>query len=367
MKLAVLVLASALSAQAAYQVEVQRVPSRIEREMAAGTWQVNAGDTEGVYDYYNTYYLGTVQLGTPRQNFTVQFDTGSSDLWVAGPNCNVCTGMRKYNPSKSSTYKAVSGTWSIQYGSGSCSGTKGEDVVQFAGTEYSYNSQVFGMADKLTASDFSNMDGICGMAYESISSIKTPDPWNNIITHGNPPHPWFTVWLEELSGEPSGNTKGGLFTFGESDTANCASSIDWVPLAAELWYEIKIDGIGAGKYMSSSTKGISDTGTSFLIGPTSDINSIGAALGGTYKSLQGLFEINCSTSKDTVPIVVKINGKSYNIQSKNYVIQMNGACYIAMAGANLGNPPWILGDTFIRQYCNFYDMKGNRLGLAAAK
>ena len=43
------------------------------------------------------------------------------------------------------------------------------------------------------------MDGICGLAFKSISSIGTPNPWNNII---NQPgfkgvNKTFTVWLEE--------------------------------------------------------------------------------------------------------------------------------------------------------------------------
>jgi hypothetical protein len=43
-----------------------------------------------------------------------------------------------------------------------------------------------------------------------------------------------------------------------------------------------------------------------------------------------------------------------------------GTCYVAMAPADIGDPAWILGDTFIRQYCNAYDLKGNRVGLFKA-
>ena len=32
-------------------------------------------------------YLGTVQMGTPPQDFTVIMDTGSADFWVGSENC----------------------------------------------------------------------------------------------------------------------------------------------------------------------------------------------------------------------------------------------------------------------------------------
>ena len=82
-------------------------------------------EEEMVVDVYDEEddleWAGTISVGTPAQKFLIDFDTGSSDLWMPSSSCSssTCRSKTRYSSSKSSTSSKKSGSFSIQYGDGS--------------------------------------------------------------------------------------------------------------------------------------------------------------------------------------------------------------------------------------------------------
>ena len=88
------------------------VPKHLQRRAAAN-------GSETLTDQQEEMWTGSITIGTPAQKFTIDFDTGSSDLWVPSSECDSCSGKKQYDVSKSSTGKKQSGQFEIQYGDGS--------------------------------------------------------------------------------------------------------------------------------------------------------------------------------------------------------------------------------------------------------
>lgn len=82
------------------------------------------------------YFFNTLSNSSYRaESFDVVLDTGSSDLWIAGPECTSCTSdqIPTFDTSKSTTFQSATTSATISYGSGEVTGTVGSDTVTMAG------------------------------------------------------------------------------------------------------------------------------------------------------------------------------------------------------------------------------------------
>ncbi|CAD6196128.1 unnamed protein product [Caenorhabditis auriculariae] len=338
--------------------------------------QLNTG-SQPFIDYYDDFYLGNITVGTPPQTVTIVLDTGSSNLWVIDAACTsqACNGYpnsgytkHKFDTTKSSTFQTETKKFSIQYGSGSCSGHLGKDTITFGGL--TVQTQEFGVANHLAeVFGYQPVDGILGLGWPSLAVDKVVPPMQNVLSQLD--QPIFTVWLDrKLALSNGGNA--GLITYGALDNVNCAATVNYVPLSAETYWQFPIDGFSCGTF--SETKKdqvISDTGTSWIGAPNSVVSGVVKATGASYDWENELYTVPCSKQTSLPDLVFTIGGQKYNVPSVEYVLDLqlgNGKCALTFFGMSGGgfSPSWILGDTWIRTYCNVYDIGQKRIGFAKA-
>ena len=129
-----------------------------QHPLAGGIKTSNKRATGGdmLTNYFDNLWYGAISIGTPPKTFTgrtllllspvqnrpsdpvlytVDFDTGSSDLFIPSTSCDSsCSGHEKYNTSASSTSHDLKKHFTLTYGDGSSVNVEQyTDVVTIAG------------------------------------------------------------------------------------------------------------------------------------------------------------------------------------------------------------------------------------------
>jgi hypothetical protein len=360
--------------------------SMIKKMIKEGQWQnylkavqtARASGSDQLIDWYDDFYLSNITMGTPPQQFTIVPDTGSSNLWVIDTTCTAqqCLGYpnsgwskRRFNRGASSTFRDDGRMFSIQYGSGSCTGKLGIDTLRFA--TLSITDQMWGYATSIaTVFGYQPVDGIMGLGWPALAVDSVVPPMQNLLPQLD--SPVFVAWLD-LRGLVFGDNRGGLMTYGALDTVNCDSQINYVTLSSRTYWQFTIGGFSIGSQSATQNfEVISDTGTSWIGGPQRNIAQIVNATNACYDAQNQIYYVPCAAMATLPPLVFTIGGNQYPIPANEYVLDLGlggGNCAITFFAFNGGGfgPAWILGDTFIRQYCNVHDIGQGRIGFALAK
>ncbi|NXE83750.1 PEPA protein, partial [Cochlearius cochlearius] len=317
---------------------------------------------EPLQNYMDMEYFGTISIGTPAQDFTVIFDTGSSNLWVPSVYCSSpsCSNHNRFNPADSSSFVSTNDTVSIVYGTGSMTGILGYDTVTVA--ELKVINQIFGLSETEPGNFFyyAPFDGILGLAFPSISSSGATPVFDNMMTEDLVARDLFSVYLSK-------DEKSGSFVlFGAIDSSFTTNGITWIPLSAETYWQITMD-----RYVSiggepvacvAGCQAIVDTGTSLLAMPSRAFSTILGALGAGSNG-----EISCSSISSLPNVVFNINGNAFPVSPSAYVIQSGGYCMLGFQGMDTPTESgelWILGDVFIHEYYVIFNRANNMVGLS---
>lgn len=320
-----------------------------------------------IHDFMGVQFYGPIALGTPAQEFQVVYDTGSSNLWVPANNCSLsCFLKPRFQPTQSSTFVPNGESYSIMYGSGPCSGVMESDVATVQGMVV--KNQPFAMVTNASglgmAFAAAQWDGIAGLAWPSIAVNGATPVFTNMIAQYPNMQQVFAFYL------PNDDTKSGELTFGSYDTTKFTGELVTVPLTHEFYWMTQLDGFALGnKVFTTNAGAVIDSGTSTLTGPSSVVAQIGAMLNAT-QLLPGRFLVNCAAVPNLPPISIKIGGKTWVLEGKDYIINVEGVeCMLGMMGLDIDTrfgELWIMGDVFMRKVYTVFDYKNKAVRFAYA-
>ncbi|XP_036309230.1 pepsin B [Pipistrellus kuhlii] len=326
---------------------------------------------EPITNYLDAFYFGEISVGTPPQNFLVLFDTGSSNLWVPSTYCQsqACSNHNRFNPSLSSTFRNNGQTYTLSYGSGSLSVVLGYDTVTVQNIVV--QNQEFGLSENEPNNPFyySDFDGILGMAYPNMAVGNAPTVMQGMLQQGQLSQPIFSFYF---SRQPT-RQYGGELILGGVDNQLYSGQIVWAPVTQELYWQIAIQEFAIGNqamgWCSEGCQAIVDTGTFLLAVPQQYMGSFLQAMG-AQQAQNGDFVVACDSVQSLPTITFIISGSQFPLPPSAYVLNNNGYCRLGIEATYLpspnGQPLWILGDVFLKEYYSVYDMASNRVGFAVA-
>jgi hypothetical protein len=369
-------------AEALHRIKLHKMPraSDVMRQKHGVHWRsvVGASNTTiPLKDFENAQYYGAITIGTPPQDFNVLFDTGSSNLWVPGPNCKSasCDDHKKYQASKSSSYVKDGRNFSIQYGSGSLTGVLDADNVGWG--PLNIPNVTFAESEQEPGIAFveAKFDGVLGMAWTAIAVDGVTPVFQEGVKKGQIDNGQFAFYLGDANANPP--TDGEL-VLGGYDPNHYTGDINWIKLQSQTYWEIPLDGmsIDGSPVTLGTNKGVLDTGTSLLAFPKKIASDINKKLGCLTIPFTGecIFTKACPDASTIPKLTFQLGGKSYDLTGDDYIVKVStggqSQCISGIMGIDIpapAGPLVILGDVFLRRNYAIFDTANAQVGLATAK
>ncbi|KAH7389914.1 aspartic protease PEP1 [Pyrenochaeta sp. MPI-SDFR-AT-0127] len=250
-------------------------------------------------DEYDSLYLSPVTIGS--KTVQLDFDTGSSDLWVFSSlqASSQLTGHEYYQVDATKEKKGY--TWKISYGDGSgASGKVYADKVVVGGV--TATSQAVEAATSVSAAftQDRDTDGLLGLAFSTLNTVKPTQQTTFFDTVlSQLAKPVFAVDLKYHA--------AGSYDFGFIDSSKYTGAITYVNADnSQGWWGITASAYSVGTTTTKATvSGILDTGTTLIYTDTAIVKAYYAKVSGAKNdSTQGGYVFPCSATLPDFSITV---------------------------------------------------------------
>eukprot|EP00933_Yihiella_yeosuensis_P027702 TRINITY_DN2159_c0_g1_i1.p1 TRINITY_DN2159_c0_g1~~TRINITY_DN2159_c0_g1_i1.p1 ORF type:complete len:772 (+),score=178.85 TRINITY_DN2159_c0_g1_i1:70-2316(+) len=314
---------------------------------------------------HKTAYWGSINVGSPPQEFKVIFDTGSGNLILPSTKCTGrgCTVHKRYDPSQSSTAEQVTneqgeGSTEITFGTGDVTGDYYKD--KFCVADSLCSDIRFIASTEQSESPFSStpFDGILGLGFKDLSMGQGFNILDDLYEKNALPQGTFSVFLTE-----DGSSE---LTFGGFKQERLASDVVWSKVTHESYWQVAVNDIYINN-QESNLCGMAgcqvavDTGTSMLAGPSDLVQALDQKIGARE---------DCSNYDSLPNIGFMVSGKVLNLAPEDYMDKDGSSCQFSLMALDVPpprGPLFIFGDPFLRRFVTIYDKSGPAVGFAVAK
>lgn len=330
-------------------------------------------------------YVVDISLGTPGQPFSVQIDTGSSDLWIKADGS-----PGAFVHQSSSTFKEdQAGDFYISYGDHtSASGDWVKDTITLGGV--SIPQYEFAIATQ------TDTDAVFGIGYSSNEASlqdQTSFQYDNLPIRlakgGYTNTAAYSIYLDSLT------AASGTLLFGAIDSSKISGGLALLPIlknqatdATPTQFQVTLDSIdlengGSTNALNVQRLAVLDSGTTLSLLPTTSywtlfnslglyaVDNVGAVA--TKSQVQGWSKSYLTYSfqgkKIQVPLTQLFTPlKTLGTQQYITVNGKDEEAWEFLVGDNGGDTGLtVLGDSFIRSAYVAYDLQNNQIGLGQAQ
>lgn len=319
-------------------------------------------------------YIATVQVGTPPRDFSILMDSGSADFWIGAEGCQSeqgggCGNHVFLGSNSSSSFQDSGKQFQVTYGSGEVAGNIISDNVNLGGL--ALDKHVFGVA-LLESVDFSSdttkFDGLMGLAQSTLSNQGVLTPVESLAQAGLINE---AITSYKISRVTDGLNDGEI-TFGAlDDTKFDSNTLVTVPNVNtqgfwEADFTISVNGQDSGL---AGRTAILDTGTTLIIAPTNDAETLHSMIPGSQSDGQGGFTIPCTNN---AVVSMTFGGQQFDINPIDLLFtpvdpnNLQGDCLSGISSGQIGGPQeWLVGDVFLKNA--YYSTNVNKNDISLAK
>ncbi|KAG9041488.1 hypothetical protein FS837_012194 [Tulasnella sp. UAMH 9824] len=285
-------------------------------------------------DNIDSEWYGTLSFGNPPQEIRLNFDTGSSDLFLFATTCTTCSlsNHTAFIPSKSKTYRNSTNSWSIGYGDGSgASGYTSFDTTTVQDGALQLDHFLFALATSVSSPSWatSETSGLVGLAQDRLATMSNGRTiFSRLVSERRLERDVLGIRLvkkEREERQAVGATVdggGGAYAFGhveEQWIVGGEAGLTWVDVTSSNYWGIPMDDVqmGGKSVLDDDTprRAILDTGTSLIITTTALAASVHARIPEAYQSQSsGVWIIPCSQpSTPSSNVFFVIGGRRFGV------------------------------------------------------